>query len=358
MDSDEKKKIVEVMKAKKGESNLDWMYKGMAPDTDDYLMGRKVDNYIEKKSETTKDGKFSTNFTTRIKTNVMMDSATQMREDPLFVMRKQEEEARRRILDNPIKMKQIQKMLKSQKKPHKSKKHKKSKKKKKYHDSDSDSSSSDSSDELVKAYLAIVKKKNKDQCDEEQNPVDKMQKSSHYGLIKSSSSHQSSERNAPRSGHSHLSHSNSPEKDEEKYKHKHKSHHLQRDSSSKHTHDSFSSQSKSSDHGQSRSASSHTRHRSRSPPTKKLNASDREKKLQEMMSDAKWRSDVRAHNVKVYEKECELDEKNTHKGSSSDFLNPMMSQHASQSSVEERIRRNKYNIQRTKSQLNANFTKR
>lgn len=32
------------------------MYKGIEPETDDYLMGRKVDKYIEKKSESTKDG--------------------------------------------------------------------------------------------------------------------------------------------------------------------------------------------------------------------------------------------------------------------------------------------------------------
>jgi len=37
---------------------------------------------------------------------------------------------------------------------------------------------------------------------------------------------------------------------------------------------------------------------------------------------------------------------------------PMMVQHASESSVEDRIKRNIYNIQRTSSQLDKNFARR
>ncbi|GAB1600300.1 pre-mRNA-splicing factor CWC25 homolog [Argonauta hians] len=356
MDADEKKKILEIMKNKTEESNLNWMYKGVEPDMNDYLMGKKIDQYVEKKSDSSSTDKFNSNFATRIKANVAMDPATQMREDPLFQMRKQEEEARRRILDNPIKMKQIEKMLKSQKQSHKSKKHKKSKKKKKKHHKSDSSSSSESADELVKKYLAIVQKKNQDSSGEQEH--NQTNKSLHYGLIKSSSSHVSTERappsSLPASKSLHGSASQRADRDKQD-RFKAKSHHSHRDSSSKH---SSNPKLSSRDHRQSKSPPSHTRHRSRSPPPKKLSAIEREKKLEEMMANAKWRSDVRAHNVKVYEKECELDEKNTHKGSSSDFLNPMMSEHASQSSVEERIRRNKYNIQRTKLQLNANFTKR
>jgi hypothetical protein len=50
-------------------------------------------------------------FSERVKANVALDMAAKMREDPLFAIKKKEEEAKRHLLENPVKMKQLQKLV-------------------------------------------------------------------------------------------------------------------------------------------------------------------------------------------------------------------------------------------------------
>lgn len=352
MDKDERKKIREIM-SKKDDSKMDWMYKGSQPETNEYLLGRKIDKYIEKVPEPTKEEKYGAAFCERIKANIELDMAAKMREDPLFQIRKREEEARRRILDNPVKMKQIQKMIKEQKEERQKSKSKK-KKKNKSCDDDDDDDDDQSGDELVKTYLSIISKKHQDKHDgDKKHHQEDRGRPSGYGLQK--------HHKVREAGHSSRRDNYS------------KPYHRQDDSTrnrtsseptSKYSKERFStfhshhSQRSSRPYSQSRSPQ-HSRSRSPRPSNSgKLKDTEREKKLREMMENAKWRNEVRQKNMKNYEEECAKEEKNAQKGSSSDFLNPMMSRHAAQSSVEERIRRNKYNIQRTKMQLNRNFNER
>ena len=65
------------------------------------------------------------------------DLATKIRDDPLFMIKKKENEKKKELLKNPVRMKQLQQMLKENlgKKGKKSKKDKKRKKEKRRKDS-------------------------------------------------------------------------------------------------------------------------------------------------------------------------------------------------------------------------------
>lgn len=322
------------------------MYTSGQPDANEYLLGRKVDKYIEKVSEPTKEEKYGATFSERVKANIELDMAAKMREDPLFQIRKREEEARRRILDNPVKMKQLQKMVTEQKEERQKSKSKKSKKEKKSrsHHKDSDQSA----DEIMQTYLNIINKKHQDKSEEDKR--DHHDNRRRHGLQR----HQQKDREEGRSSRhsSHRQNDSSRNSSDSEYASKYS--HNSREKSN-----TFHSNQRQSNYRRRSRSRSPQKYRNRSPrPPEKLNESERERKLKEMMDNAKWRDNVRQKNVKRYEEECAEEARNAGKGSSSDFLNPMMAKHAAMSSVEERLKRNKYNIQRTKMQLNSNFTER
>ena len=66
------------------------------------------------------------------------DLATKIRDDPLFMIKKKENEKKKELLKNPVRMKQLQQMLKAdlEKKGKKDKKKKKKEKKRRYSDDD------------------------------------------------------------------------------------------------------------------------------------------------------------------------------------------------------------------------------
>ncbi|PIK47520.1 putative pre-mRNA-splicing factor CWC25-like isoform X1 [Apostichopus japonicus] len=76
-----------------------------------------------------------------------------------------------------------------------------------------------------------------------------------------------------------------------------------------------------------------------------------------MMNNAVWRDEQRKSRVEQYKieaaKEDEMERKKSRKA---DFFNPLKV--SSQSTVEDRIKRNIHNIQRTKADLDKNFAKR
>ncbi|XP_028969190.1 pre-mRNA-splicing factor CWC25 homolog [Galendromus occidentalis] len=134
-------------------NKMDWMYKGVTAlvDREDYLLGRKVDktfDVIQAAEEQNKqtaessggDGLPSQLFRRRNDDSDLtpVDMATKVREDPLYMIRKQEYESRKQLLSNPVRLKMLQEMI-AKEKSGKSKKHKKSKKRKKKKDSDDDS---------------------------------------------------------------------------------------------------------------------------------------------------------------------------------------------------------------------------
>ncbi|XP_016991255.1 pre-mRNA-splicing factor CWC25 homolog [Drosophila rhopaloa] len=159
-----------------GEAKLEWMYKNSTEliNREEYLLGRKIDKSFEtlqaeehRQEQNTVGLKQSINhvehdcvpFSIRTYRNLQSTEQVDMQrktlEDPLMLIKQREMESRRKLLENPVKLKEIHRILKTEqdlkaskeKKAKKSKKSKKSKKKKKNkRSSDEESSGSESND--------------------------------------------------------------------------------------------------------------------------------------------------------------------------------------------------------------------
>ncbi|KAH8234003.1 hypothetical protein KR032_010153, partial [Drosophila birchii] len=155
-----------------GEAKLEWMYKNSTEliNREEYLLGRKIDKSFEtlkaeerRQEQNTVGVKQSINhvehdcvpFSIREYRNLQSTEQVDMQrktlEDPLMLIKQREMESRRKLLENPVKLKEIHRILKTEQemkaaKEKKSKKSKKSKKKKKKSRKSSDEDSSDSTE--------------------------------------------------------------------------------------------------------------------------------------------------------------------------------------------------------------------
>lgn len=178
-------------------NKLEWMYRGPKENLnrEDYLLGRTVDKTFEQFAEderaTEKQEHLGVSvpknhveyecvpFSIRAykdadPTSVQVDMARKIAEDPLMMIKQREMESRKRLLENPVKLKELKLLLQSERKKKgsksegkKSKKDKKSKskksKKKRKKRSKSESSSSSSSgsgddSDVDDALLAMLSK--------------------------------------------------------------------------------------------------------------------------------------------------------------------------------------------------------
>ncbi|KAH8378022.1 hypothetical protein KR093_008501, partial [Drosophila rubida] len=166
-----------------GEAKLEWMYKNNAEliNREEYLLGRKIDKSFEQleaeerrqEQSSTLGLKQSINhvehecvpFSIReyrnLQSNEQVDMQRKTMEDPLMLIKQREMESRRKLLENPVKLKEIHRILKTEreaatKQQKKSKKSKKSKKKK--HKRSSSNDDSDSDDDLDKKLARQMKK--------------------------------------------------------------------------------------------------------------------------------------------------------------------------------------------------------
>ncbi|XP_054851562.1 pre-mRNA-splicing factor CWC25 homolog isoform X2 [Eublepharis macularius] len=137
---------------KKKDEKLDWMYQGPGGmvNREEYLMGRPVDKYVFQTMDdkeagcSSETGLLPGSIFAQTGANSALDIASKIREDPLFMIRKREEEKKREVLNNPVKMKKIKELLQSSlEKKEKKKKRKEKKKKHKKHRHHSPSSSED-----------------------------------------------------------------------------------------------------------------------------------------------------------------------------------------------------------------------
>jgi hypothetical protein len=99
-----------------------------------------------------------------------------------FTFREKEQEAKKKLLQNPIKMKKLEQLVKEREKQmmKKSKKSKKDKKKKK---KGSSSDSSDSDDDLINKYLAIVREKEEKAGKEDKRSQETERERPRYAII-------------------------------------------------------------------------------------------------------------------------------------------------------------------------------
>lgn len=104
---------------KKKEEKLDWMYQGPGGmvNRDEYLLGRPIDKYVFEKMEeketgcSSETGLLPGSIFAPSGANSLLDMASKIREDPLFIIRKKEEEKKREVLNNPVKMKKIKELV-------------------------------------------------------------------------------------------------------------------------------------------------------------------------------------------------------------------------------------------------------
>ncbi|KAI4903156.1 hypothetical protein NFI96_020454 [Prochilodus magdalenae] len=335
---------------KKKDERLDWMYQGPAGQIsrEEYLLGRPIDKQITQQYEepesgpSTETGLLPGSIFNPSTATSSLDMAAKIREDPLFEIRKREEDKKRSVLTNPVKMKEIQKMLrqnlekekekkKKRKKDKKEKREEKERKKEKKH-----KRRSSSSDEEDRRHSRS----------KEENGVVTNSRShlkSGYGLqLPASKSHHSSESNHP-----------SHRKDRSRSPLHHKE--------DKNNHSSYESDKRSKP-----KAPSPPRHRDRyhrpqnSNYSKRLSAEELEKKRKEMLGFAREREEERESNIKRYKRQDEL-EKNrddVKHGHHASFIHNMKLESAATSSVEDRVKRNIHSIQRTSASLEKNFMRR
>lgn len=130
---------------------LDWMYKGATSNVDreEYLLGKSVDKTFEQLNNEDKEKKLglvppknhvehecippSIRDYNKIVQQEQVDLSAKLQEDPLVAIKKQEEEARRQFLQNPIQLKKLQEAMQAQET-----KKKKKKKRKQHKQSDSE----------------------------------------------------------------------------------------------------------------------------------------------------------------------------------------------------------------------------
>lgn len=188
--------------AKDDGHKLEWMYRGPKENLnrEDYLLGRQVDKTYEQFAEderaTEKQNHLGVSvpinhvehecvpFSIRAykddHTNVQVDMARKVAEDPLMMIKQREMESRKKLLENPVKLKELKQLLQSEKSGKKDKKDKKKskkdskkskKKKKKRSRSRSSGSSSNSDSDVDDALLAMLSKQ-RSQAEDDVNMED------------------------------------------------------------------------------------------------------------------------------------------------------------------------------------------
>ncbi|XP_049901555.1 pre-mRNA-splicing factor CWC25 homolog [Epinephelus moara] len=336
---------------KKKDDRLDWMYQGPAGQVsrDEYLLGRPIDKQITDQYEEPESGPSAE--TGLLPGSIFnptapassLDLAAKIREDPLFEIRKREEEKKREVLTNPVKMKKIKEMLRQNlDKKDKKKKRKKDKKEKKDKERRKEerkhkrrSSSSDEEDE---------KKHRSHSRDESSDTKSRSHHVPGYGLQFPAGRHHQSSASSNHSGRRERSRSRSPH----------------RNNRESHVHSSSSHRGDRKVEPRASSPQKERYQREKHHVSKKLSAEELERKRQEMMSQAKQREEDRENNVKRYKRQDEQEkqrEQNVKHDRHAGFIHNMKLESAATSSLEDRVKRNIHSIQRTTATMD-NFMKR
>uniref|UniRef100_A0A1A9WKX6 CBF1-interacting co-repressor CIR N-terminal domain-containing protein n=1 Tax=Glossina brevipalpis TaxID=37001 RepID=A0A1A9WKX6_9MUSC len=392
------------------DKKLEWMYKNSNEliNREEYLLGRAIDKSFETLLAEEKQQQqqsmiglkqplnhvehdvvpFSIRSYKNLQSTEQVDLQRKVMEDPLMLIKQRELESRRKILENPVKLKELHKILKGDNNLQKiSKKSKKSKKKKKsrskHTNSDSDSDLDNKlakklrngllgkdSDltKLLDAKFETISRE-LDRAAEESKMLTKKKKFKRH--TRESESNYSSSRkrriseleekiNKFPSNKRKVSPTKSTREDRDsKKKYHNQGNERAKDRSEKH--DSRSD---------SKKDISHTRSRSKQKSPKKIDAhnhkskskwsdQEREAKLKEMMSNATWREKERFQKVQKHREAYDREEKHHQtrdfdKQFLSKELKKAMQNH---STVESRIKSNLNNIQRSSAAMDKNFAR-
>ena len=277
---------------KKRSDRLEWMYRGVQNiNRDEYLLGKKIDKQVDslqqaadREKEALSNGPGA--LFVPSDADVSVDLAAKIREDPLFAIRKREEERKKALMNNPVKLSQLKKALEltSDKKKKKSK--------------------LPLAKDLSRPFKHVDQSKS-------------LQRHTHRDRSKSPPRHMHRDRPRSPQRHSHRDRSKSPQR------------HTHRDrprSPQRHTHrDRPRSPRRHAHRDRSRSPQRHThKDQPRSPPKhaprtvahvkvkSKMHESDMERRRQEMLSNAEWRESEREARLKraLQEEEEEMNDRN------------------------------------------------
>ena len=288
---------------------MDWMYRGVTGlvDKEEYLTGRKVDKTFEiiHREETQTKGDLDA-FEPSIPGSVFdsnqinnslvtIDLATKLREDPLYEIRVKQREQRKKLLDNPLKLKKLKNILESTLAEDKHKKHKKKKSRKR---------SSSSSDGTDSDHRSNRKKHRNERSD----------------------------RKVER--HRHKYDSNDKRNSDRRYDSK-----LKDLKSDKRIEKRFDSK------------------QSNYSKPKKLSSEELEQKRKEMVENAVWRECQRKSNVKSYEEQEKAENQFNSSSSSAQFIKPLLKSAAESESLEERIKQKRFRSQKGYDLMDKNFAK-
>ncbi|KAL5481252.1 hypothetical protein EMCRGX_G021383 [Ephydatia muelleri] len=331
---------------KKKDERVDWLYSGPAAaiNREEYLLGKKIDKLVDpvlQEQEQEKQALASgpgALFVAPDGANTTSDLAVKVREDPLFVIRKKEEDAKKLLMSNPIKMKQLQQLLE------KKSKHKKSRGKRKH--------SSGSEEERPSAQRTKLSD------DRERVPS-----SRHRGSREKDHKRESHDRShdAERGHRSHDAEkghrSHDAERDQRSHDAEkgHRSHDAERGHRSHDAEKGRKLHEKSHDLGKNHKVLPDTRryHRTSRP---KLSQEELEKKRMEMMEDAKVHGKLREGRLRQYEHTRHAEEDDAKKEHSLTFVESLKVQSLTSShSLEDRIHRNISSVQRTSAALASDF---
>ncbi|EDV26339.1 uncharacterized protein TRIADDRAFT_54223 [Trichoplax adhaerens] len=265
---------------RKKSNRLDWMYAapGVSADREEYLLGKTLDNkLLNNDAKEEQNNPLTMPSSSSDVVNNPKDMAAKIREDPIFLMKKQEDSRKKELVQNPIKMKKLRELLHNtmDKKPKKHKK-KKSKDHEKKH-----------KDDNVRVHQDHHRSMNQHRDRERGRDI--------------SPSHR--RRSEQRNGihRDHRSRSRSPRRYHDNYNRRPRSKspdYKRRD------------QERSTQRNYNRRQNNLFQNNDKNPQTKKkLSAEEMQKLREDMMSNAKWRDEQRESNVKKY-KIADDEEKN------------------------------------------------
>ncbi|KAM4884629.1 pre-mRNA-splicing factor CWC25 homolog [Sylvia borin] len=342
---------------RKREEKLEWMYQGPGGmvNREEYLMGRPVDKFIlDKVGDKDAGGSGDTGLLpgsifARAGASSVLDMATKIREDPLFMIRKREEEKKREVLNNPVKMKKIKALLQNSLDKKERKKKKEKKKKHKKHRRRSSSSHSSSSEE-----------------DRGRNKSQKKVDSSSLKAASSKLPGYGLQVRAPEQTRSPSDDPRAPQKPQERSRSSSRSpqrHSSRRDperaSGSPSRHSKLHSSREEKGRARSPSPKKSFRRQHTSGYTRRISAQELERRRQEMLADGRCREEERASSVRRQRRELQLERElqELHSGDGR-FLQRLKLESASTSSLEDRVKRNIHSLQRTPAALEKNFMQR
>ncbi|UYV81525.1 CWC25 [Cordylochernes scorpioides] len=294
-------------------------------DKEEYLMGRSVDKTFEViqqletgEAKNTPDESYLGNLLKQASTasNISVDMANKIREDPLFQIRKQEQEKKKLLVSNPIKMKQLHQLLQhSTQHSVNGNSHKKKKKKKRSRRSSS-------------SEPEVQHKK------------------------KATTSPPPSHRHRSPDNHRKRAHSSSDEGSED-----------ERSARERKVGLIVTSKSSSRPVVDPRKNPYQARGKPQKEPTpdrrgSKKSAEEMEKLREQMLADHKWREEQRAAQVSKYRQQDEEEDRKNRKTKEAKFITPLLNKAVESSSVEGRIKQNMFKIQRIGRAMENNFARR